>query len=315
MTRPGAWEEWKERWGKSYSSPEEEQRRHKVFNANALEAAIATVVESVGESGMDAVIYDVSGRWSDQTQEEWNPEPLEVPRWIDEEEGNYMEEPIVELPEAFDWRDEHAITTVIGDTGECVAGSYAFAVAGVMGGQAVLQGKKKRDEAPVLSPQQLIDCSRTHCAGGWPFDALDDIASSCKSELATEWNYPWTGESSGSCAWKKGTKDSVKFESWSRAPTKDPEGLASFMMRTGPMSVTFNGSWLKSYKGGVAKPRVCPRVYTYSALLVGFGTSEKGDLFWIVKPSLGKDFGEDGYARIVFGKCSVSNMAIFTIGK
>ena len=50
----------------------------------------------------------------------------------------------------------------------------------------------------------------------------------------------------------------------------------------------------------------------HAVLIVGYGTSDKGEPYWIVKNSWGTGWGENGYFRILRGtdECSIESMAM-----
>lgn len=50
----------------------------------------------------------------------------------------------------------------------------------------------------------------------------------------------------------------------------------------------------------------------HAVLLVGWGQSQEGEQFWVIKNSWGTEWGEDGYFRIARGvdECHIESLAV-----
>lgn len=72
---------------------------------------------------------------------------------------------------------------------------------------------------------------------------------------------------------------------------------------------------LPAYSKGILNPSNCPDNTTHAVLIVGYGT-ENGLGYWIVKNSWGKQWGENGYFRIVrkgTNPCGILNHVLFPV--
>ena len=59
-----------------------------------------------------------------------------------------------------------------------------------------------------------------------------------------------------------------------------------------------NASNIYYYKSGVYSSISCSADLNHAVIMVGFGTTEDGKNYYLVKNSWGKDWGEQGYIRI-----------------
>lgn len=207
-----------------------------------------------------------------------------------------------------DWRSKGAVTPVK-NQGQCDA-DWAFSATGAMEGwSAVVKGK-----LPSLAEQQLIDCARSFgslgCNGGSPVAGLEFGA---QTGLCTSASYPYAIRDD-TC--KRQCSPVVKSSKVIRVPIADEQTLAAAVVKQ-PVSVVFNGDWLRDYKGGIADP-VCGKDSTpkyAAALIVGFGqTDAKPPVkYWLLKNSWGTAWGDNGYFKLVRGtdKCGIADYASF----
>lgn len=76
------------------------------------------------------------------------------------------------------------------------------------------------------------------------------------------------------------------------------------------MSVSINGSILKSYTSGIIKFEDCPTDISHGALIVGYDTNGG---FWKLKNSAGLNWGEKGFFRLELGNntCGILEAASY----
>jgi len=70
----------------------------------------------------------------------------------------------------------------------------------------------------------------------------------------------------------------------------------------GPVAASINGKALHEYHGGIFNDTTASQETTHIVSLVGFGTEEGGQTYWIARNSWGNYWGEMGYFRILAGK-------------
>lgn len=68
----------------------------------------------------------------------------------------------------------------------------------------------------------------------------------------------------------------------------------------GPVSVAVEADKgvFQNYKSGVITSASCGQNLDHGVLAVGYGTSENGDAYWLVKNSWGASWGDEGYLKI-----------------
>jgi cathepsin F len=200
------------------------------------------------------------------------------------------------VPESWDWRDYGAVTSVKAQ-GNC-GGCWSFCAVANLEGLLAIQ----RKQSISLSAQQLIDCDGGNggCNGGMMGPAYNYIA---RAGGIQSWSsYPFLGYQSY-CRFNRNAIV-TRVKSWMSAGSSNEEVIKAFLYRTGPLAITINSRNLQFYKGGVFNVAYsyCPVAPDHGVTLVGYGTTNTGIKYWIIKNSWGPAWGEGGYFRIARGR-------------
>jgi hypothetical protein len=209
------------------------------------------------------------------------------------------------LPPSVDWRGSPADSPV---KDQAMCGScWAFGTIGALE-TAVWRASGK---AVLLSEQQLVDCAwspksydgkypNTGCFGGFQTTAYDWLFA--KGGASSEAAYPYRGVN-GFC-------DAAAPEAVTWAKAKyvwvggGDEGLKEALVTKGPMTVSVDAAAddFALYKAGIYNNTACHRKLKrldHAVLISGYGRDEEsGALFWRVKNTWSRRWGEGGYIRI-----------------
>ncbi|KAK2983721.1 LOW QUALITY PROTEIN: hypothetical protein RJ640_016625 [Escallonia rubra] len=150
-----------------------------------------------------------------------------------------------------------------------------------------------------LSEQELVDCDTSGedngCEGGVMDNAFDFIQQN--HGISTEANYPYQGVDS-TCNTNKEANLAAKITGHDDVPA-DSESALLKAISSQPVSVAIDasGSDFQFYSSGV----FTGEYLDHGVTAVGYGTSDDGTKYWLVKYSWGTSWGEEGYIRMQRG--------------
>lgn len=304
----------KRKFGKSYASDEEQDRRFKIFKANMRRALRH-------QSFDPSAIHGVT-EFSDLTPSEFRKaflglrgdhRRLRLP--VDANQAPIL--PTENLPTDFDWRQRGAVTPVKnqGSCGSC----WSFSTTGALEGANFLA----TGQLVSLSEQQLVDCDHecdpeedvscdSGCNGGLMNSALEYTLKA--GGLMREQDYPYTGTDRGTCKFDK-SKIAASVANFS-VVSLDEDQIAANLVKNGPLAIAINAVFMQTYIGGVSCPFICSKRLDHGVLLVGYGSAGYAPIrmrdkdYWIIKNSWGQNWGENGFYRICRGRniCGVDSL-------
>ncbi|AES89347.2 putative cathepsin F [Medicago truncatula] len=266
--------EFKQRFGKVYSSKDEHDYRFNVFKSNLHRAKRHVIMDPSATHGVT--------RFSDLTPREFRNSILGLkgvglPR-------HAKAAPILSsenLPRDFDWREKGAVTPVR-NQGFC-GSSWSFSTIGALEGANFLS----TGELVSLSDQQHVDCDHEYIKKSGGLMRVEDYTY-YKTNIARS--------------------VAANFSS----VLVDDDQIAANLLKYGPLAVAINAAYMQTYVGGVSCPYTCTRRLDHGVLLVGYGSGAytKEKPYWIVKSSWGETWGENGYYKICRGRniCGVDSM-------
>jgi C1A family cysteine protease len=238
--------------------------------------------------------------WSDLTREEFfavHAACAATDAENFEYDAEYIDMPAGNNANDINWVTKGAVNKVKnqGQCGSC----WAFgAIATLEGMVFAVQGKA----LPVLSEQQLVDCSGSTgnqgCNGGMPDRALNYLrsAGSCSQD-----NYPYTGRD-GSCK-----ASSCKDAKVKTSGPKNGKGESTLetLLNTQPVSVAIDASTAFSrYTSGVFTGPCSSTSINHAVTAVGYDANS-----WLVRNSWGTSWGQAGYINMKRGQniCNINN--------
>jgi len=202
-------------------------------------------------------------------------------------------------PAHFDWRDKGVVTPVKaqGSCGSC----WAFASAATVESAYAIE----HGELLSLSEQEFLDCNLDNnaCNGGDVDKAFDFVM---KFGLMLEDEYPYVAHRQNFCALAEWKGNTTKIE-MAYFINPDENAIIEWLVTFGPVNVGISvPPDMKPYTGGVYRPSDWDCQFNVLGLhalnIVGYGTSEEGEKYWIVKNSWGQKWGvEDGYVYFARG--------------
>lgn len=220
------------------------------------------------------------------------------------------------LPDSIDWRKEGAVNQKVPVQGECGA-CWAFSVTAAIEGQYF----RKTGKLVPLSVQNLVDCSyglkNKGCHGGFLDEAFKYVKNN--GGINTAASYPYE-ESRGTCRYTPKNSD-VTITDFKRIPRGNEEKLQEALATIGPISVSIDASSEKFdfYSSGIYNDPDCrstSQALDHAVLLVGYGTTEKGEQYYVLKNWYGPNWGERGYFKMSRNQgnhCGIATEPMFPI--
>ncbi|KAK8749850.1 hypothetical protein OTU49_015597 [Cherax quadricarinatus] len=312
------WEAFKLEHGKKYETDVEESFRMKIYTENKHAIAAHNKLYATGQKSYKLGM----NKYGDMLPHEF-VSTMNGFQW--NHTGNYRSgrlytgatfiEPDddVILPQSVDWRDKGAVTPVK-DQGQC-GSCWSFSATGSLEGQHFRQTGKLVS----LSEQNLIDCSTKYgnngCNGGLMDYAFQYIKEN--GGIDTEGAYPYEAEDD-KCRYnprKSGAEDTGFVDI-----REGSEGaLKKAVATVGPVSVAIDASHssFQFYSHGVYdEPECNSEQLDHGVLAVGYGTTEDGTDYWLVKNSWGTTWGDEGYIKMSRNKhnqCGIATAASYPL--
>jgi len=301
------WNQFKQKYGKSYATAEEETTRFNIFIENQRYIDQHNEQFNAGKS-----TYKLGmNKFSDLTNQEFRTRngarapPKAEPAPI------YQANAKDPLPDSVDWRTQGYVTEVK-DQGGC-GSCWAFSSTGALEGQH----KNKTGDLVSLSEQNLVDCAKLDfgCGGGWMDRAFMYVKRN--DGIDTEESYPYTAKD-GKCKYDAsdvGATDTGYID----IKTGDEDDLTSAVANVGPIAVAIDASGpnFQSYESGVYYNPQCKSDkgdLDHGVLVVGYGATDDGTKYYIVKNSWGADWGDQGYllmSRDKDNNCGIATAASY----
>jgi len=218
----------------------------------------------------------------------------------------------IDLPDSIDWRDKDVVTPIKNQQqcGSC----WAFSAVGSMEGQHAL----KTNNLVSLSESQIVDCdvngSDAGCNGGFMDGAFKYVIS--QGGIDTEKSYPYKSQDNP-CIFNK-SNVAATFSAYKDVKGGET-GLKTAVATVGPIAVGIDASsaQFQFYKTGVYYDSTCSStILDHGVLVVGYGTTQNGTDYWIVKNSWGETWGDKGYiymSRNRDNNCGIASQPSYPI--
>uniref|UniRef100_H3GU34 Peptidase C1A papain C-terminal domain-containing protein n=1 Tax=Phytophthora ramorum TaxID=164328 RepID=H3GU34_PHYRM len=244
----------------------------------------------------------------------------------------------IDVPTELDWttKDGGKYMTPIKNQGTC-GSCWAFAGVSAVESRFAIENDV---QASPLSVEQVLSCSASldhihskfidnmtssseGCSGGMPFLTYEYLhlakphGLSCGSVRpyvmatnATDTQCPSLATAEVAVAWESNVSDYKVIESG------DEEALLR-AVTLGPVTANIDaaGDGFRHYAGGIYDAQDCLSdgdEVNHAVVVVGFGQTDAGEEFWIIRNTWGTMWGEDGYMRIargssvgVYGPCNL----------
>lgn len=303
-----AWESFKYRYNRLYTSASEDTLRQKIFTQNLAIIEKHNFLESIGLKSFKLGVNE----FADLELKEF----LSLMTGYKHEHRNktgttYLSPNLpFTLPTSVDWRQKGYVTPVKnqGSCGSC----WAFSATGSLEGQHF----RSTGHLVSLSEQNLVDCSQKYgnqgCNGGLMDNAFKYIQDN--DGIDTEESYPYEGRD-GKCRYKP-SGVGAKVTGLVDVPTSEDK-LQEAVASVGPVSVAIDAghSSFQLYHSGVYDEPACTHNLDHGVLAVGYGTQDGKD-YWLVKNSWGLGWGDKGYIMMSRNKdnqCGIALVASYPL--
>lgn len=314
-TQAELFNEWVSKHNKKYSTPQELEYRRQVFMDNIK------LIKKLNIESTSATF--APNKFADMTSEEFASQYLR-PVTAQERAELFKAGPVIrprrshnDLPDEFDWVDYGAVSSVK-DQASC-GSCWAFGATANMEGQWYLYGTDRSQKIVSFSPQNLVDCDNEcmffpstnttecdeGCNGGMEPNAFQWVIKN--GGIMSYDDYPYTGTTGKTCLFDA-NNTAARFSSWTYVEC-DEDTLMEQLHERGPLSIGVNANLWSFYGDGVYT-MYCGTANNHAVLLTGWGVTEAGVKYWIIKNSWGTSWGKNGYIWLERGvnKCGLLEM-------
>uniref|UniRef100_A0A0D9XGV8 Uncharacterized protein n=1 Tax=Leersia perrieri TaxID=77586 RepID=A0A0D9XGV8_9ORYZ len=197
-----------------------------------------------------------------------------------------------DLPASYDWRD-HGAVAAVKDQGQC-GSCWDFAgTAAVESINAIVTGNLL-----TLSEQQVLDCSGAgNCEDGGTTPGVFDYAAA--NGITLSCNYPAYTATDEPCRLDGAATPLVKIDGYAAAPANNEKAMKRRVYAQ-PVTVYIEASYdFMLYTEGVFTGDDCGTSLDHAVVVVGYGVTQSGVRYWIVRNSWGNNWGEGGYIRMI----------------
>ncbi|XP_033127822.1 cathepsin L1-like [Anneissia japonica] len=302
------WATWKSTYNKVYEHGEE-QVRQLIWEENFRSVAKHNLEYSMGQRSFTLGM----NKFADMKNEEFVAILRDLRKSNRTRASSFVSASFIKVPDEIDWRD-HGCVTPVETQGMC--GSFwAFSATGSLECQTF----KKTGKLPILSEQNLIDCSEAQgnhgCQGGTVDQAFEYVM---KNGIDSEKCYPYIAVQNkcsfdGSCV-------AARCTGYVDLPPGNEVALKEAVASVGPISVAIDASRasFKLYTSGIYNEPECSSTsLNHAVLVVGYGTdAESGLDYWLVKNSYGTTWGMQGYMKMLRNKnnqCGIASLASYPL--
>jgi C1A family cysteine protease/predicted secreted protein len=219
------------------------------------------------------------------------------------------------LPEAFNWCDQGACTSVKNQSscGSC----WAFATVGILESNILIHDSLSRN----LSEQYLLSCNTDgyNCTRGGDFahdyHEWKYVSGEPDAGAVYETDFPYTARDDPCnpphTHYEKIDDWDYVGNAWSVPPVAD---IKQAILDHGPVAVAMCiGDAFRNYHGGnVFETDECGSL-NHAVILVGWDDNQGANGVWYLRNSWGAGWGESGYMRIGYGVSSVGYRANYVV--
>uniref|UniRef100_A0A336KK13 cathepsin L n=1 Tax=Culicoides sonorensis TaxID=179676 RepID=A0A336KK13_CULSO len=302
------WDEFKTAYNRSFSMGYRESRRQKAYEHNLAEI---NKHNKAFEEGQSTFKMRTTSMCDLETQEyrgryiKLEESPIDLTHGSDIVASAYGTND--DLPLAVDWREEGFVTPP--ENQKSCGACYAFSIAASVEGQVFARINK----IIKLSTQQMVDCSVSHgnhgCSGGSLRNTLRYLEE--RGGLMREKDYPYVA-AQNKCKFIE-QLSIVNVTTWAILPPRQEELLQLAVATIGPIPISINAAprSFQLYSSGIYDDPECKsNAVNHAMLLIGYTPK-----YWIIKNWWGKNWGENGYMKIVRGKnmCGLANFPAYAV--
>jgi len=212
----------------------------------------------------------------------------------------------IKLPSDHDWRpklmkSQHWFQ----DQGAC-GSCWATAAIGTLQGHLEI----KHGYSDLLSTQSLVSCTpnKHHCGGtggcqGATAELAFEYIASKGIPSDAKWPYLSFTGSNGRCTQHLAKMTHAIIDHHVVLPENKGEPLLQALYQEGPVAVSVDASTWSFYSNGVFSGCEKDSIINHAVVAEGFGQSRStpgnpGQLYYLIKNSWGKEWGENGYIRL-----------------